>query len=819
VKREAAKYNQRIGDLVVKFVDYMQTADENPTDALEIFSIQNALSANEAYQMALYLNKQGYQVDPLVFHPDYTGEEDEVTFQEYDDALLRGEHNKAHRIYESMTPTQKQVIRDRRGCMDKKIKTAQRVDTEAVIEKDVPAEDVSLVKELPQQQQETGELNELIEPAESLITQHNSLNLPPDSMRVFIPFARSLDEFKRVRNTEVPREDLRNKTEDFLKNFGKVLHYLDQQDFEVAELIDLVKKYADLFYMKPVAAMAAQKILALAAKLQERGMSDVANQLTKTIVANEIPNIIEQTEEVINKSPVELYQEALVNEDFDQAREIYLHMSPQQRQIADEFAKKHFAIQSIISLYRVGESLFNKGKIKEADEVSNVVKAQFVELPGKMQQEIILLIVPENHLDQLPQAFQGGKSRGFNMEDKLTNMQKRLIPEGPQGVPCASCGCSAKTIIQLLKVADTLDQKGQIEAADEITNALAELTKEAQAPTSTELTPEEIEKILHERLEPPISGREIGILKCQSCGADVLYDRNKKEKPQYCTYCAKMLSGSPWTGARIAKKACDDQIEGGLADSKPDEEFDAEELEKGTKVEMEHTNDEELAKEIASDHLAEDDDYYKKLDVMEHSELKKMEKKEGKKAKEKKAAMPGPFDPYTSVPLGGAAKEKAEEQEARKTRLVDPTGIQGPVDRPSFITLYQDGKPVRQISRERAKRLDTEGKIDLNWVEGELRGEILDPKVLQQIEREIAGVKIRSFTKSAAEKKDDHGGKPAKVVEIADAIRRDNPEISDAKSYAMAWETFCSYVNPGYEGCTSKGKSHRESPKPYEIKD
>jgi len=55
--------------------------------------------------------------------------------------------------------------------------------------------------------------------------------------------------------------------------------------------------------------------------------------------------------------------------------------------------------------------------------------------------------------------------------------------------------------------------------------------------------------------------------------------------------------------------------------------------------------------------------------------------------------------------------------------------------------------------------------------------------------------------------------KPEKVTEIADAIRRDNPDTSDEKAYRMAWETYCSYVNPGYEGCTSKGKSKRKSPK------
>lgn len=41
-------------------------------------------------------------------------------------------------------------------------------------------------------------------------------------------------------------------------------------------------------------------------------------------------------------------------------------------------------------------------------------------------------------------------------------------------------------------------------------------------------------------------------------------------------------------------------------------------LEKGIKVEKEHTTDEELAKEIALDHLLEIPDYYDKLEEMEN---------------------------------------------------------------------------------------------------------------------------------------------------------------------------------------------------------
>ena len=49
----------------------------------------------------------------------------------------------------------------------------------------------------------------------------------------------------------------------------------------------------------------------------------------------------------------------------------------------------------------------------------------------------------------------------------------------------------------------------------------------------------------------------------------------------------------------------------------PDENFDQKQLEMGIKVEKEHTDDPEEAKEIAKDHLAELPDYYSRLKKME----------------------------------------------------------------------------------------------------------------------------------------------------------------------------------------------------------
>jgi hypothetical protein len=60
-----------------------------------------------------------------------------------------------------------------------------------------------------------------------------------------------------------------------------------------------------------------------------------------------------------------------------------------------------------------------------------------------------------------------------------------------------------------------------------------------------------------------------------------------------------------------------DRLPGGRADELLPEDFDQEELVRGTEHELEHTDDPVLAQEIAMDHLAEDERYYERLDAME----------------------------------------------------------------------------------------------------------------------------------------------------------------------------------------------------------
>jgi len=59
-----------------------------------------------------------------------------------------------------------------------------------------------------------------------------------------------------------------------------------------------------------------------------------------------------------------------------------------------------------------------------------------------------------------------------------------------------------------------------------------------------------------------------------------------------------------------AKEATGDQLAGGLGDDKSPNQFDPDQVARGVKVEMEHTDNPLLAIEIALDHLTEDPNYY-----------------------------------------------------------------------------------------------------------------------------------------------------------------------------------------------------------------
>jgi hypothetical protein len=61
----------------------------------------------------------------------------------------------------------------------------------------------------------------------------------------------------------------------------------------------------------------------------------------------------------------------------------------------------------------------------------------------------------------------------------------------------------------------------------------------------------------------------------------------------------------------------EEKIPGGKAEGKEPKDFDLDALLKGQEIEMEHTDDPQVALEITMDHLTEFDDYYDGLEKME----------------------------------------------------------------------------------------------------------------------------------------------------------------------------------------------------------
>lgn len=84
--------------------------------------------------------------------------------------------------------------------------------------------------------------------------------------------------------------------------------------------------------------------------------------------------------------------------------------------------------------------------------------------------------------------------------------------------------------------------------------------------------------------------------------------------------------------AELSRAGQKDSLPGGQADNLPDREFSSQQLHEGAEHEREHTNNAQVAKEIAKDHLHEDPDYYKKEKQVANVPLPEIVKKLTKRA-------------------------------------------------------------------------------------------------------------------------------------------------------------------------------------------
>ena len=83
----------------------------------------------------------------------------------------------------------------------------------------------------------------------------------------------------------------------------------------------------------------------------------------------------------------------------------------------------------------------------------------------------------------------------------------------------------------------------------------------------------------------------------------------------------------------LGETAHSDKLHGGKADYVPDYKFNKKELRKGIRHELEHSDDSDIAKETAEDHMMEDPKYYTHL----QKHMGQYEKKNKKKIKEQQA--------------------------------------------------------------------------------------------------------------------------------------------------------------------------------------
>jgi len=101
-----------------------------------------------------------------------------------------------------------------------------------------------------------------------------------------------------------------------------------------------------------------------------------------------------------------------------------------------------------------------------------------------------------------------------------------------------------------------------------------------------------------------------------------------------------------------------DKIPGGRADKKKPSNYNKKSVEKGHKIEFEHTNDPSIAREITIDHLEEFPDYYN-----EEKGLPSMEKKLEKKKPARSGRYPGQQQGDENRPNGSVMSDIFNEND------------------------------------------------------------------------------------------------------------------------------------------------------------
>jgi hypothetical protein len=129
-----------------------------------------------------------------------------------------------------------------------------------------------------------------------------------------------------------------------------------------------------------------------------------------------------------------------------------------------------------------------------------------------------------------------------------------------------------------------------------------------QLTTGTVLSLNQLKKLPLEKFSEAL-GMEYAQAVSDKSGLKIDWDKFAEVAPTLPRDDAKLLEH--------IVKAAEEELKGGKADGMPDSDFPKAQIEKGMKVETEHTESKKIAKEIAKDHLVESPKYYTELAKME----------------------------------------------------------------------------------------------------------------------------------------------------------------------------------------------------------
>lgn len=151
-------------------------------------------------------------------------------------------------------------------------------------------------------------------------------------------------------------------------------------------------------------------------------------------------------------------------------------------------------------------------------------------------------------------------------------------------------------------------------------------------------------------------------------------------------------------GRVIPQDSFNEQIEGGNSSGHSPDEYDIDQLMKGIKVEMEHTDDPMTAFEIGMDHLQEFPDYYDRLDKME-AEAEKYWKNRKKTAQDATSAQVSFAEHLIRQGVRGGWLKAADLPDKETLMRMGRGEI------PVLIDMLQNGKPfwVQQYGNGAAK--------------------------------------------------------------------------------------------------------------------